>query len=91
MAGAFLLLQIMAKVYVIESLKDHTWYTGISIDPERRLIEHNSGKNRFTKGHIPWRIIYTESHPDWLSARVREKYLKTHAGKNWLKKFLKGN
>ena len=61
------------------------------IDPRARLKEHNAGKNRFTKGHRPWKIIFTEDHDDWKSARTREKYLKTSAGKKWLKKFLKMN
>jgi len=54
----------MINVYVIESLLDQTWYTGIAIDPEKRLQEHHNGRNRFTKGHMPWKPIYTETHPD---------------------------
>ena len=80
----------MITVYVIESVTDTTWYTGMAIDASARLKEHNAGKNRFTKGHRPWKIIYTESHPDWATARVREKYLKTSAGKKWLQKHLHG-
>jgi len=80
---------IMITVYVIESLSDQVWYTGIAKDAENRLHEHNTGKNRFTKGHRPWKIIYTEFHPDWKSAREIEKYLKSAAGKNWLTKYLK--
>jgi putative endonuclease len=78
----------MPYVYVIESLTDQTWYTGIALDPINRLKEHNAGKNRFTKGHKPWKIIYTEQHPDWQTARKKEKYLKTAAGKIWLRKYL---
>ena len=81
----------MVSVYVIESLKDYTWYTGMALDVNRRLGEHNSGKNRFTKGHRPWKIIYTEQHLDWNLARPREKYLKTAAGKNWLTNKLKSD
>ena len=85
--GAFSIYN-MIEVYVIESLTDATWYTGIALNAIKRLKEHNHGKNRFTKGHLPWKIIYTESLPDWTSARVREKYLKTASGKNWLQKYL---
>ena len=81
----------MVFVYVIESLSDQTWYTGIALNTENRLKEHNAGKNRFTKGHLPWKIIYTESHPDWTAARLKEKYLKTSAGKRWLRNILKGS
>ena len=79
---------LMVFVYVIESISDQTWYTGIALNTEVRLKEHNAGKNRFTKGHLPWKIIYTETHPDWISARIREKYLKSAAGKRWLIKKL---
>ena len=78
----------MITVYVIESLFDETCYTGMSKDVTNRLHEHNTGKNRFTKGHRPWKIIFTETHADWEAARKREKYLKSAAGKNWLKKHL---
>jgi putative endonuclease len=81
----------MITVYVIESLLDGTWYTGMAKDFTNRLNEHNQGKNRFTKGHRPWKIIYIEPHPDWGTARLREKYLKTNAGKNWLRKHLSLN
>ncbi len=62
----------MVTVYVIESLKDATWYTGMAFDAARRLQEHNAGKNRFTKGHRPWKTIYTELLMDWPAARKRE-------------------
>jgi len=78
----------MVYVYVIESLSDGKRYTDIALDPILRLKEHNSGKNRFTKGHRPWKLIFTEVHPDWKSARQKEVYLKSAAGKIWLSKYL---
>jgi len=79
----------MVFVYVIESLTDKTWYTGIALNTENRLKEHTAGKNRFTKGHRPWKIIYSEIHSNWQEARNCEKYLKSAAGKRWLEKELK--
>ena len=81
----------MVYVYVIESLLDQSWYTGMALNAELRLKEHNAGKSKYTKGHLPWKIIYTEEHPDWTAARVREKYLKTSHGKEWFKKKLNSN
>jgi predicted GIY-YIG superfamily endonuclease len=81
----------MVHVYVIESTSDQTWYTGMAINALNRLSEHNAGKNRFTRGHRPWKIIYIEKFPSWENARVREKYLKTATGKAWLKKLLNQN
>jgi len=76
----------MITVYVLLSLKDAATYVGMASDADKRLTEYNHGRNRYTKGHLPWKIIYTEQHPDWASARIREKYLKSTAGKNWLQK-----
>ncbi len=81
----------MITVYVLLSEKDAATYVGMALNVFARLKEHNSGKNKYTKGHLPWKIIYTEDHPDWSSARVREKYLKSTAGKNWLKKYFEQN
>jgi predicted GIY-YIG superfamily endonuclease len=61
-AGFFL---FMVTVYVLESLLDQTCYTGMALEVTKRLAEHNSGKNRFTKGHRPWKIIYSEEHSSW--------------------------
>lgn len=76
----------MVIVYVLISVFDGATYVGMAIDVENRLQEHNQGKNRYTKGHIPWKIIYTEEFLTWSEARLREKYFKSTAGKNWLKK-----
>ena len=54
-------------------------------DAAKRLEEHNKGKNRYTKGLRPWRIIYRELQSNWEEARKREKYLKSGIGKEFLK------
>ena len=69
------------KVYVLESERDGIWYVGFTEDIVRRLKEHNTGKSKFTSGHLPWKIIYFESIDNRLEARKREKYLKSAAGK----------
>jgi predicted GIY-YIG superfamily endonuclease len=81
----------MITVYVLLSQKDGATYVGMAINAINRLKEHNTGKNSYTKAHIPWTIIYAEQHLDWATGRVREKYLKSTAGKNWLKKYFKEN
>ena len=80
----------MVTVYALSNGQNSEIYIGISMDPIRRLHEHNSGKNRYTKAFMPWVIIYQELAPDYLEARKREKYLKSAAGKKFLLKQLKG-
>jgi putative endonuclease len=76
------------KVYVLRSQTSDIMYVGMSKNLERRLAEHNAGKSRFTSGHIPWELIYVEEADTSLQARVREKYLKSSAGKRYLEKLL---
>ncbi|HAE14784.1 MAG: GIY-YIG nuclease family protein [Chitinophagales bacterium] len=73
-------------VYALKNDLNSEVYVGMTSELDRRLQEHNKGKNRYTKAFRPWKIFFSESHPDFISARVREKYLKTASGKNWLKK-----
>ena len=75
-------------IYVIESVRDGIWYIGLSSDPKSRLKQHNAGKSKFTKGHLPWILIYTEKAGDLPEARKMEKYYKTAAGKRRLNKIL---
>ncbi len=75
----------MVQVYVLLSLLDGATYVGMTMNLVRRLKEHNGGSNRYTKGHRPWKVIYTESHVNWSEARIREKFFKTTTGKSYLK------
>ena len=75
----------MITVYAIESEVNADIYVGISKDANLRLKEHNGGKNRYTKGLIPWITLYRELQLDWEAARKREKYLKSGVGKEFLK------
>jgi len=75
----------MISVYVLKSQLDHRFYVGMSKDVSKRLKEHNSGKTKSTKGFRPWIQIHLEEYPDRITARKREKYLKSGYGKQWLK------
>jgi hypothetical protein len=35
---------------------------------------------------MPWFIFYSEEQPDYSTARIREKYFKSAAGKGFLKR-----
>jgi len=74
----------MFYVYVLWSERLKKRYVGSAVDPDKRLHEHNAGKNRFTKGGIPWTLMHTEAFPDLPSARKREAFLKSGVGRAWL-------
>lgn len=77
----------MIFVYILKSEIDSSYYVGMSENPERRLIEeHNEKRVKSTKSKVPWRIIYKEEHENRPAARLREKYLKSAAGRKFRKK-----
>jgi putative endonuclease len=71
--------------YVLKSLKDCTHYYGSTSDLERRVIEHNKGKVKFTKGHRPYILHYFEEYESRKEAVARERFFKSIEGYNWLK------
>jgi len=48
-------------LYILQSTVTGKLYTGISTNPDRRLVQHNAGKGaKFTRAGQPWIIIYRE-------------------------------
>jgi len=80
---------MMYYVYVLFSLKDKKFYIGFSADVQRRLEEHNQGKNISTKPRRPFVLIYYEGHYSKADAQRRERYFKTTKGKATLKQMLR--
>ena len=75
-------------VYVIQSIKDKRLYVGLSKDINTRLKDHNFGRVFSTKGYRPWKLVYKENVKDRKTARLREKYLKSGIGKEYLKSII---
>ena len=63
-------------VYIIQSLKDGSFYIWYSSNIEERLKKHNEGKSRYTSKKIPWKLVYTEEFSSKSEAIKREKFLK---------------
>ncbi len=70
----------MWYVYVLRSVKNGRLYTGSTNDLDRRLAEHQRGKNRYTRHAGPFELLHTEQVETRLEARRRERALKRRAG-----------
>ena len=75
-------------VYVLQN-KHGSWYIGSTRNLRKRILSHNSGKNRSTKYGVPWKVIYCEISTNQQDARARERYLKSGMGIKYLKNRLK--
>lgn len=81
------MVQIMPCYCYIVECSDGTYYTGWTIDPERRVKVHNAGRGaRYTRMRRPVKLVYVESLPDRASAMKRERAIKalTRANKKKL-------
>jgi putative endonuclease len=74
----------MFFVYIIQSQKNGRFYVGYSDNPDRRLLEHNSGKVTSTRLLRPWKKVYTESYCTQLEAMRRELEIKARKSRKYL-------
>lgn len=75
--------------YVLQSLIDNKFYTGYTKDIELRFEQHQEGMVESTKDRLPLKLIYYEACLNQQDATHREKYLRTHFGKMFLRNRLK--
>ncbi len=75
-------------VYVLRC-NDHSLYTGITTDLQRRLKEHNSQTKgaKYTRGRRPVELVYYEKMVCRSSASKREFVIKNLSSKNKRKLF----
>jgi len=56
---------------------DSSLYCGYTVDPEKRLKEHNSGTgSRYTRSRRPVELVYLEEHETKHGAMSREAQIK---------------
>jgi putative endonuclease len=75
----------MFYAYILKSLKDGTYYKGSTDNLQKRIKQHNSGKVKYTKGHLPYKLHYFEEFETRSEALKREKFFKSIDGYKWLK------
>ncbi len=60
-------------------------YKGVTNNLMRRLKEHRSGHTITTSRMVGLEVVYIEEYSSFIEARRREVYLKTAAGRKFLK------
>ncbi|MDP2676065.1 MAG: GIY-YIG nuclease family protein [bacterium] len=76
--------------YVLRSKKDGNMYVGYTKNIKKRLEEHTRGYNFSTKMRLLFIIIYLEACTNQEDAIQRERYLKSTAGRRFLRNRLRG-
>ena len=78
----------MYSVYLLQSMKDASWYIGYTSDLKKRLQAHQRGENASTSFRGELKLIYYEAYLHKMDAIGRERFLKSGSGRKFLKKQL---
>ncbi len=78
----------MFFIYIIQSLKDNSFYTGYTSDLKLRLEFHNNGKSTYTAKKSPWKLVYYEKFDNKSDAIKREKFLKNQRNTDFYNKLI---
>jgi len=79
----------MFWTYVLENQTDKSWYIGSTSNLDRRVDEHLNGSGgRTTRIKKGWKLICCEGYLEKKDALGREVFLKSGAGRRYIKKQL---
>ena len=63
-------------VYILQSMKDFSFYIGQCDDLDKRMSKHFDGFSKYASGKRPWRLVYFEMLGSRSEALHREKQIK---------------
>jgi len=75
-------------VYILQSLKDASFYVGQSDDLDRRMSKHFDGLSKYTASKRPWRLVYFEKHVSRSAALRREKEIKSKKSRIYIESLI---
>jgi len=75
----------MITLYVLKG-KSGKRYVGITNDLPGRLYEHRLKKSKGSQILDDFTVLLTEEFQDYITARIKEKFLKSGQGRKWLDK-----
>jgi putative endonuclease len=74
--------------YILYSKKLNKYYVGPTSDLERRLNDHNRGKEKFTRTGMPWELVYAEPFEKLAVARRRELEIKKKKSRKFIESLI---
>ena len=77
-------------LYILQSLSADKFYIGVSENPDRRLVYHNSIEKGFTSRYRPWKLVFTQAFDSKSDALKAERKLKSWKSKVMIRKVISG-
>ena len=76
-------------VYILQSLKDFSFYIGQCADLDKRMSKHFDGMSKYTSGKRPLRLVYFEMFESRSQAIKRERQLKNMKSRKIIEALIK--
>jgi len=74
----------MNVVYILFSTSINKYYCGQTANLQERLERHNSGRSKFTKSGVPWKLVHSISCSNRSEAIRLESKIKKRGIKRYL-------
>jgi len=71
-------------VYILQSMRDFSFYVGQCDDLDRRMSKHFDGLSKYTASKRPWRLVYFEMVASRSGALKREKEIKSKKSRKYI-------
>jgi putative endonuclease len=74
--------------YILQSLKDFSFYVGQCDDLDRRMSKHFDGFSKYSASKRPLRLVYFETFDSRSKALKREKEIKSKKSKKYIEQLI---
>lgn len=78
-----------AYLYILQSLKNNSYYVGITTNINQRLNFHNNGYVKSTKNKRPYKLVFTQEFENINIAHKAELKIKSWKRKDFIEKIIK--
>ncbi|NDV47050.1 GIY-YIG nuclease family protein [Paludibacter sp. 221] len=79
----------MCYCYILYSEKIDQYYVGSTTDLEDRLKRHNTGRSKYTKRGLPWKLVYSQHYFSKSEAYQAEMYIKSQKSRKYIESLIK--
>lgn len=76
-------------MYILQSIKNNSFYIGSTIDIHNRFGEHNAGLVKATKYLVPWKLAFSKRYDTIREARQVEYKLKKFKSRKIIERIIK--
>jgi len=78
----------MAFLYILQSLINHKYYIGSTVNIKRRIEEHNRGQTKSTRFSKPYKLVFTQQFDSINQAKKIEYKLKRFKNRKIIDKII---